>query len=176
MADLRPITSSDIVVSSATVRGTTLEQPPSQPNGSGYGGTLSVGAITLGTPLAAGASVDVRFVMGIQQIGAARFCVAAETLPVTGSQVFCFIAPTEGVIRETSETFSNSAAIVIPATGTGAGTGAPATPYPSTITVAGITDPVARVTVTLKQASHTFPDDIDILLVGPTGADAHPDV
>ena len=86
VADLRPITSSDIVDPIlGTVRGTTLEQPPSQPNGSGFNGTLSVGAITLGTPLAAGSRVDVRFVMGVQQMGAARFCVAAETLPAASA-------------------------------------------------------------------------------------------
>ena len=141
--------------SSATVRGTTLEQPPSQPNGSGYNGSLSVGAVSLAAPLTTGSSINVRFLLGLQQMGAARFCVAAETLPVASSQVFCFIGPTEGVVRETSETFSNPVAIGIPANGSGAGTGAPATPYPSTITVAGVTAPVARVTVTLKQMTRT---------------------
>ncbi len=129
VADLRPRTSSDVAVtvdrppcftgtSTPTVSGTTLEQPPSQPNGSGYGGTLSVGAITLGTPLGSGASVDVRFLMGIQQTGAARFCVAAETLPASTSQILCFVGTTEGMVRYTSQTFSNATAIVIPA-GTG---------------------------------------------------------
>ena len=67
---------------------------------------------------------------------------------------------------ETTSTFSNTAAITIP----GTGTSGPASPYPPTITIAGFTGTVARVTVTLKQFSHTFPDDIDVLLVGPTGA------
>ena len=44
-----------------------------------------------------------------------------------------------------------------------------ATPYPSTITVAGIAGTVTKVTVTLNQVSHSFPDDIGVLLVGPTG-------
>ena len=180
VADLRPRTSSDVAVtvdrppcftgtSTPTVNGTTLEQPPSQPNGAGYAGTLSVGAVTLGTPLGTGASVDVRFLMGIQQTGAARFCVAAETLPASSSQVLCFVGTTEGMVRHTSQTFSNPTAIVIPATGTGAVTGAPATLYPSSIAVSGITNQVTKVTVTLKQMNHTFPDDVDVLLVGPTG-------
>jgi subtilisin-like proprotein convertase family protein len=172
VADLRPMTSGDIgdpIL--GTVRGTTLEQPPSQTLGSGFNGTLSVGAITLGAPLPPGGRIDVRFVLGVVVPGAARFCVAAEMLPATAaSQVFCFINPTEGTIREISQTFSNSAAIVIPASGTGAATGAPATPYPPTITIAGFTGTVARVTVKLKQISHAFPGDIDVLLVGPTGA------
>ncbi len=74
-----------------------------------------------------------------------------------------------GTTSTSSQTFSNATAIVIPATGTGATTGAPATPYPSNISVAGITAPVTKVTVTLKQISHTFPSDVDVLLVGPTG-------
>jgi hypothetical protein len=47
-----------------------------------------------------------------------------------------------------------------------------ASPYPSTITVAGLSGTVTKVTVTLTNFSHTFPDDVDILLVGPTGANA----
>ena len=43
-------------------------------------------------------------------------------------------------------------------------------PYPSSITVAGLTGTVAKVTVTLSRSVHTFPDDVDVLLVGPTGA------
>lgn len=94
-ADLRPRTSSSVVVtvdrapcgagtSNVTVEGTTLEQPPSQPNGGGFNSTLSAGAVTLGTPLAAGASIDVRFLLGIQQTGSYRFSVVIEGLPEGG--------------------------------------------------------------------------------------------
>jgi subtilisin-like proprotein convertase family protein len=64
--------------------------------------------------------------------------------------------------------FSNSGAITIPS----AGTSGPASPYPSSITVAGLGGPVTKVTVTLTNFSHTIPSDVDILLVGPTGANA----
>ena len=74
-----------------------------------------------------------------------------------------------GTTTTASTTFSNNTAIVIPATGTGATTGAPANTYPSTITVAGVTSPVTKVSVALKNISHTFPSDVDVLLVGPTG-------
>jgi subtilisin-like proprotein convertase family protein len=65
--------------------------------------------------------------------------------------------------------FANPAAITIPATGTGAAAGAPATPYPSTINVAALTGTVTKVTATISNFSHTFPGDVDILLVGPAG-------
>jgi uncharacterized repeat protein (TIGR01451 family) len=59
-------------------------------------------------------------------------------------------------------TFTNPALIVIPDHGG-------ATPYPSTINVSGITGLVSKVTVALSGVTHGFPDDLDILLVGPTG-------
>jgi subtilisin-like proprotein convertase family protein len=65
--------------------------------------------------------------------------------------------------------FSNTTSVTIPATGTGATTGAPANPYPSNITVAGLTGTILKVTLTLNGLNHTFPDDVDFLLVAPTG-------
>jgi hypothetical protein len=56
----------------------------------------------------------------------------------------------------------NAATIVVPSSGA-------ATPYPSAIAVSGITGTVTKVTVTLPDVSHTSPDDLDILLVGPLG-------
>ncbi|HWN08067.1 MAG TPA: hypothetical protein VNO50_02105 [Pyrinomonadaceae bacterium] len=92
IADLRPRTSLAVVVtvdrapcgsgtSNVTVQGTTLEQPPSQPNGSGFNGSLSSGTVTLATPLANGASLDVRFLLGIQQTGSFKFFINVEALP-----------------------------------------------------------------------------------------------
>jgi hypothetical protein len=91
-ADLRPRTSTAVVVtvdrapcgsgtSNITVQGTTLEQPPSQPNGGGFGSTLSSGTVTLATPLANGATLDFRFLLGIQQTGTFKFYVNVEALP-----------------------------------------------------------------------------------------------
>jgi hypothetical protein len=91
-ADLRPRSSADVVVtvdrapcgsgtSNVTVRGTTLEQPPSQPNGGGFNSTLSAGAVTLATPLADGASIDLRFLLGIQQTGSYKFYLNVEAAP-----------------------------------------------------------------------------------------------
>ncbi|MCM3871622.1 MAG: M36 family metallopeptidase [Pyrinomonadaceae bacterium] len=100
VADLRARTSPLVVVSgvndpatcfastgSATtpctinVQGTTLEQPPLQANGGGFNSTFSAGTVTLGTPLANGASVNVRFLLGIQQTGSFKIFVNVEALP-----------------------------------------------------------------------------------------------
>jgi subtilisin-like proprotein convertase family protein len=61
-------------------------------------------------------------------------------------------------------TFSNPASISIPDSGPGA-------PYPSNISVA-LGGAITKVTVRLNNLSHTFPADIDILLVGPGGQNA----
>jgi hypothetical protein len=63
------------------VQGTTLETPPSQPNGGGFNSTLSAGTVTLGTPLANGASINLHFLLGIQQTGRYKFFINIEALP-----------------------------------------------------------------------------------------------
>jgi subtilisin-like proprotein convertase family protein len=65
-------------------------------------------------------------------------------------------------------TFSNTGSIVINDAPRVSGI-ALATPYPSTINVAGVTGTVTKVTVSLDNFSHTFPADVDVLLVGPGG-------
>jgi hypothetical protein len=80
-ADLRLLNSSDVVVTTSsgqqvTVRGTTVEQPPTQGLG---GGLNTTGTVTLpGGSLASGASISVQFVLGVQQSGRFRFIVNAE--------------------------------------------------------------------------------------------------
>jgi len=91
-ADLRPRTSTSLVVtvdrppcgsgtSNITVEGSTLEQPPSQPNGGGFNSSMSAVNVTLGTPLANGATIDIRFLLGIQQTGNFRIYLNVEALP-----------------------------------------------------------------------------------------------
>lgn len=58
---------------------------------------------------------------------------------------------------------TNANAVTIPADGT-------ANPYPAPIEVSGATDTISGLTVTLTGFSHAFPEDVDVLLVGPTGA------
>lgn len=64
-------------------------------------------------------------------------------------------------------TFSNPASLPI-ADASVLGPGL-ANPYPSTILVNGLTGVVHKVTATLVGVSHTFADDLDVLLVGPGG-------
>jgi hypothetical protein len=64
-----------------TVQGTTLEEPPPQLNGGAFNSSMSAGTITLGTPLAPGTSVNVRFLLGLQQTGSFKFIINIEALP-----------------------------------------------------------------------------------------------
>jgi Ca2+-binding RTX toxin-like protein len=59
-------------------------------------------------------------------------------------------------------TFSNAAPITIPDSGK-------ADPYPSTISVTGLPGTVVNARATLTDVSHTFPQDIETLLVAPSG-------
>jgi subtilisin-like proprotein convertase family protein len=62
----------------------------------------------------------------------------------------------------TAALYCNSTPISIPSSG-------PGSPYPSNIAVAGSGSSVVDVNVHLVGLSHTWPDDIDILVVGPQG-------
>lgn len=62
-------------------------------------------------------------------------------------------------------TFTNSTPITISTIGTPNGA-----PYPSPITVSGLTGNITQVKVTINGFSHTWADDIGMVIVGPTGA------
>jgi len=47
-----------------------------------------------------------------------------------------------------------------------------ASSYPSSCTISGVGTTVTDVNLVFTGLSHTYPDDLDILLVGPTGASA----
>ena len=76
-------------------------------------------------------------------------CVAFVAAAAAGSAAF-------------GQLYSNTAAITIPDLGTAA-------PYPSTITVAGGPASIRNIIVTLRGFSHTFPNDVQVLLVAPSG-------
>ncbi len=61
-----------------------------------------------------------------------------------------------------TKTFSNSSAITVPDQG-------PAAVYPSPVSVLGLSGTITKVSVRLIRLTHSNPDDLDILLVGPAG-------
>ncbi len=84
-ADLRVLNSSDITVTKAgggtlSVTGLTREEPPTQFQGGGLNTSLSVGTITLAQPLLPGNTIDIQFLLGVQQTGTYRFFVNVEAL------------------------------------------------------------------------------------------------
>ncbi len=102
IADLRPRTSTDLSVGgindsttcpegstpcTVTVLGTTLEQPPGQPNGGGFNSSLSSDTVTLQTPIAVGDSINVHFLLGVQQTGSFKFYINVEILTDSGGGV-----------------------------------------------------------------------------------------
>lgn len=95
MADMRPISYTNVVVSvngvDTTVLGTTLELPPAQTNGGGFNSTFSVTTVTAAAPLTNGSSVNVQFTCGIQQEGNFRLALLPETLPASASDI-CIIS------------------------------------------------------------------------------------
>ncbi|HJQ68446.1 MAG TPA: C25 family cysteine peptidase [Blastocatellia bacterium] len=87
-----------------------------------------------------------------------------------------YLNPSVGTVAKAQD---DSAPIIEPNTGTFTNSAqitftddnpfpSPATPYPSTINVTG-QGGITKVTVTLSGINHDFPDDIEILLVGPGG-------
>ncbi len=100
IADVRALTSTSVVVSgitdaatclastgsattpcTVTVLGTTLEQPPAQPLGGALNSSMSAGTITLAASLAPGASINLQFLLGVQQTGSFKFFFNIEALP-----------------------------------------------------------------------------------------------
>ncbi|HKE60333.1 MAG TPA: Ig-like domain-containing protein [Pyrinomonadaceae bacterium] len=84
IADLRVRSSSPLSVTitggaTITVQGSALETP-SQPIGGALNSSLDSGTITLATPLAPGAEVNVRFLLGVQQTGYFKFFISLEAL------------------------------------------------------------------------------------------------
>jgi hypothetical protein len=84
---------------------------------------------------------------------------AASVMAITAS----LFAPS--VTAQEQNTFTNTGSIAIPGTGTfGAGN-----PYPSPIVVTGLEPGITNVEVTLLGLSHTYPSDLNFVLVGPGG-------
>lgn len=94
----------------------------------------------------------------------------SASMPVLATAVALVLAAcaTPGPPAPTPETrtFANADPIAVPG---GAVTSGPADPYPAPIVVADMPDVTTRVVVTLSALSHAWPDDLEVLLVGPGG-------
>lgn len=95
----------------------------------------------------------------------------AMVAPVVLLVALLSFAVSAGAATNGLKRFGNNNAIFIPADRISGDTGGPARPYGSGIRVAGFKR-VTDVDVTLHSANHTDPDDMDVLLVGPTGRNA----
>ena len=102
------------------------------------------------------------------------FCARMAFFAALSLLLAAFSVGVDGQIRRAKKNsiqpeavFTNSASISIPEVG-------PATPYPSTINVSGLSGTIpttpGSIKVTIHGLSHTFVDDVGIVLVGPTGA------
>ena len=88
---------------------------------------------------------------------AATFNVAEQTGQSYGRVTFTYALGSRTVV------FSNTAPIII-------NDNAIASPYPASLSVTGLVGTVSRVVASVTNLYHPSPDDIDMLLAGPTGA------
>ncbi len=126
----------------------------------GNGVTLPSAPQTYGVLLANGPALAQQF--SFKAVGNVGDRLVATLLltdgPFTnGSATFAF---TLG--GQASRSFGNTNRITI-------NDNAPASPYPSTINVANMGGTVTKVSVTISNLTHTFPADLDLLLVAPGG-------
>ena len=142
----------NILPASVQLGGVTL----SQGSYSAANGTVlcSLGTVPAGTavnvaidltPTVAGTLID-QAVVGLNEI---------DSSPAGNSVVVSSLVIPNG-------TYQNAAPISIPLVGTG-------TPYPSTINVSGLSGLMSKVTLTVSNLSHTWPDDVGLLVVSPSG-------
>ena len=116
-------------------------------------GTQTYGAVVHGGPAVANNfSFTASGTNGGEVVATLQLTDGSNSLPPVS---FTFELPA-------TNSFVNAAGIIIPDHG-------PATPYPAVITVSGVTGVVSKVTVTLNQLSHQFPNDVEVMLVSPAG-------
>lgn len=122
------------------------------------GAAQNYGAIPAGGTVTRGLSFIPAGVCGGSVTGVVQLADGAVSMG-TLSVVFLL-----GNIQTTSVTqiFNNASSITIV-------DNASASPYPSTISVAGVSPPVTKVTATINGWFHTYPADVSMLLVAPGG-------
>lgn len=87
----------------------------------------------------------------------------APTTGVTGTgSVWGWVDMGIAITNTASSTSSNASTVIITDNST-------ASPYPSSLVVSGLASNPVKVTVTLKGFTHSYPTDVNVLLVGPLG-------
>jgi uncharacterized delta-60 repeat protein/uncharacterized repeat protein (TIGR01451 family) len=84
------------------------------------------------------------------------------TLAITNNGLFLGFVTFDFVLGQQNIPFQNAGAITIR-------DGTFANPYPAQLTVSGVAGAVTKLSVTLYGYSHGYPEDVDMLLVGPNG-------
>src|SRR5207249_331651 len=157
-------TSNPVIALSSPANGATFTAPATinlaasvTPNGH----TITKVQFYSGTTLL-GEDTTAPYAFAWSNVAAGSYTLTARAVYDAGSTVAS--APVNTIVQGISPTTdpANAALISIPAIGIGS-------LYPSKISVAGLPSNPSKVTVTLKGISHTYPDDLDILLVGPGG-------
>lgn len=87
---------------------------------------------------------------------------AVGAVPAANAATGTFSQPTPTDIAPHRSFSSHDATITIPSSG-------PASTYPAPIQVSGLTGTITDVDVRLNTLDHTFPSDLDVMLVGPGG-------
>jgi subtilisin-like proprotein convertase family protein len=123
------------------------------------------GPVNFGVLVPGGQSVTQSFTF--TALGACGGSIEPTLRLLDGNFDFGYIAETLPLGDQTvlNHQATNSTLLAVP----GSGTVGPASPFPSTITVSGITGNITKVTLTLFGITHTYLADIDVLLVGPGG-------
>jgi subtilisin-like proprotein convertase family protein len=169
----------DITTSSAVATSTSVA---SSPNPSTTGQTVtftatvtSTGPVTAGTVTFREGVTTLAANVAVNSSGQAAFTTSAlaegnHVITATYNGTVSFATSSDSVNQRvdnatvvTDNQYCNTGAIAVNPLPN------PATPYPSNITVSGVAANLGDITVTLKNVSHRFPDDIDVLLVGPAG-------
>ena len=97
----------------------------------------------------------------VTAVGAGSTLITATKSGVSGSATLTVVSGSVSTSTSTVS-FANSGSMIIPNKGA-------ASPYPATINVSGVAGTLSKLGVTLSKLGHAYPNNLDILLVSPTG-------
>ncbi len=141
-------------------------------NGTGNGTTRVVESfVRPGDPVPTFSISDVTQLEGNAGPSSFAFTVSlANPSPVTSTVAYTTVNGT-AVSTAGAPVGTSAGPIALPAGAPGTTSG-PAGPYPVPLNVSGVTGTITKVSIRLDNLAHTFPGDLDLLLVGPGGQKA----